>query len=57
MLSQRQKKLKVYSYCFAPECDVFLHCTKGENCFAEWHNAEYRRKKKKIGLEMYNFMI
>ena len=27
MLSQR---LNVYSYCSAPQCDVFLHCTKNK---------------------------
>ena len=42
-----KKEIKVYSYCSAPQCDVFLHCTKDENCFAEWHNAEYHRKIEK----------
>ena len=42
-----KKELKVYSYCSTPQCDIFLHCTKDKNCFAEWHNAEYHRKMKK----------
>ena len=41
-----KKKLKVYSYCFPPQ-NVFLHCIKDKNCFAEWHIAEYHRKMKK----------
>ena len=31
-----KKELKVYSYCSALQCDVFLHCTKDKNFFAEW---------------------
>ena len=42
-----KKELKVCSYCFAQQCDVFLHCIKHKNCFAEWHNVEYYRKMKK----------
>ena len=42
-----KKELKFYSYCSAPQCDVFQHCTKDKNCFAEWHNAKYHRKIKK----------
>ena len=42
-----KKELKICSYCSAPQCDVFLHCTKDKNCFAEWHKGEYHRKMKK----------
>ena len=34
-----KKNLKVFSYYSAPQYEVFLHCTREENCFAEWHNA------------------
>ena len=40
-------ELKLYSYCSASQYDVFLHCTKDKNYFAEWQNAEYHRKIKK----------
>lgn len=33
--------LKVVTYCSAPQCNVFLHCTKDKDCFAIWHTAEY----------------
>ena len=42
-----KKELKVYSYCSAPQYDVFLHCTEDEDCFNEWYNAEYHRKNKR----------
>ena len=45
--AKKKKELKVCSYCSAQQCDVFLHCTKDKNCFAEWHNAEYYREMKK----------
>ena len=42
-----KKGLRVYSYCSAQPCDIFLHCTKDKDCFDEWHNVEYHRKMKK----------
>lgn len=28
---------KVPTYCIAPNCRVFLHCTQNKNCFDKWH--------------------
>lgn len=39
-----KKELKVYSYCSAPQCNKYLHCTKDKNCFAMWHSLDYHRK-------------
>ena len=33
--------LKVHSYCTAPQCKVYLHCTKDKNCFKIWHSKEF----------------
>ena len=38
-----KKELKVTSYCPAPQCQVYLHCTKDKNCFATWHNKNYHK--------------
>lgn len=34
---------KVNTYCSAPQCQVFLHCTQKNNCFELWHSKEYHR--------------
>ena len=39
--TQTKKELKVISYCSAPQCNVYLHCTKEKNCFATWHVKDY----------------
>jgi hypothetical protein len=36
-----KKELKVLSYCSAPQCQVYLHCTADKNCFAIWHGNDY----------------
>ncbi|KXJ06058.1 PiggyBac transposable element-derived protein 4 [Exaiptasia diaphana] len=33
--------LKVVSYCSAPQCQVYLHCTQNKNCFEIWHSNDY----------------
>lgn len=40
-----QKALKVVTYCSAPQCQVFLHCTKDKNCFELWHKRNYEHRK------------
>jgi len=36
-------ELKVISYCSAPQCQVYLHCTQKNNCFAIWHSNAYHQ--------------
>ena len=36
-----KRELKVKSYCSAPQCSVYLHCTSDKNCFAIWHSKDY----------------
>ena len=36
---------KVFSYCDAPQCKVYLHCTVQKNCFQEWHKKDYPYRK------------
>lgn len=36
-----KRELKVFSFCNAPQCQVYLHCTAEKNCFAIWHSREY----------------
>jgi len=36
-----KKELKVLSYCSAPQCQVYLHCTADKNCFEIWHSKDY----------------
>lgn len=32
---------KVHSFCSAPQCLVYLHCTPQRNCFKEWHSKAF----------------
>ena len=41
--AKSKKELKVLSYCSAPQCNVYLHCTPSNNCFEVWHSREYHR--------------
>ena len=36
-----KKECKVSSFCPAPQCQVFLHCSVGKNCFAVWHDKTF----------------
>ena len=36
-----KRELKVKSYCSAPQCSVYLHCTNDKNCFAIWHSKRH----------------
>ena len=38
---ENKKELKVKSYCAAPQCNVYLHCTAEKNCFVTWYSADY----------------
>jgi len=38
-----KKQNKVNTFCSAPQCGVYLHCTSNLNCFREWHSAEYHK--------------
>lgn len=40
-----QTEMKVVSYCSAPQCQVYLHCTQKKNCFEIWHSKDYAHKK------------
>ena len=35
-----KRELKVKSYCSAPHCSVYLHCTSDKKCFAIWHSKD-----------------
>lgn len=37
-----KKELKVGTYCSAPQCQVYLHCTQQKNCFELWHSKEFQ---------------
>lgn len=37
-----KKELKIHSFCST--CNVHLHVTKQNNCFAEWHSSEFHQK-------------
>lgn len=38
------RQLRVSSYCSAPQCEGnFMHVTKEQNCFKEFHSREYHR--------------
>ena len=53
-----KKELKVYSYCSAPECDVFLPTLyKGQKLFCWLAQCRISYKNEKIGVKMYNFVI
>jgi len=39
-----KKELKVLSFCNAPQCQVWLHCTADKNCFATWHSKDYHQR-------------
>lgn len=36
-----KEEFKVNTYCSAPQCQVYLHCTQEKNCFAVWHSKDY----------------
>ena len=38
-----KKEYKVKTYCEAPQCQVYLHCTQDKNCFGIWHSKDYPR--------------
>ena len=42
---EMKKELKVGSYCSAPQCQVYLHCTQKLNCFEVWHSKSYAHRK------------
>ena len=42
---EMKKELKVGSYCSAPQCQVYLHCTQKLNCFEVWHSKNYAYRK------------
>lgn len=42
---EMKKELKVGSYCGAPQCQVYLHCTQKQNCFEVWHSKNYAHRK------------
>ena len=39
--AREKKELRMYSYCNAPQCQVYLHCTASKNCFQIWHSKDY----------------
>ena len=36
-----KKEFKVNTYCTAPQCQVYLHCSRDKNCFNVWHSKDY----------------
>ena len=40
--SNEKKEYKVYSYCSAPQCMVYMHCTAEKNCFSKWHDRSHK---------------
>ena len=40
-----KKTLKVVTYCSAPQCQVYLHCTQEKNCFQLWHSRNYVHRR------------
>ena len=40
-----KKELKVFSFCSAPQCQFYLHCTADKNCFQIWHSDDYAFRK------------
>ena len=38
---ETKKELRVVTYCDAPQCQVYLHCTQEKNCFEIWHSKDY----------------
>ena len=39
-----RKDCKVSSFCPAPQCQVFIHCSVGKNCFAVWYDKTFHKK-------------
>ncbi|XP_057291023.1 piggyBac transposable element-derived protein 4-like [Hydractinia symbiolongicarpus] len=37
--AELKKQVRVYTKCSAPQCDVYLHFTKENNCFQKWHTT------------------
>ena len=52
-----KKECKVSSFCPAPQCQVFLHCSVGENCFAVWHDKTFHKKYICMLSIMFNYFI
>lgn len=38
-----KKEIRVFSYCSAKCCQVYLHCTAEKNCFKVWHSKDYHK--------------
>ena len=34
-------ELKVVTYCSAPQCGVYQHCTQAKDCFEIWDSKDY----------------